>query len=63
MSHLVVEPHLISDPEQLTDLMTTLELCWNPRRTRELTRVGDLVPLLEQRVQAQDISSLSGYEN
>ena len=53
---------MIFDGEQLTDLMEPLELGWRERRERELALMADLVPILNKRAGARDISGLNAYE-
>ncbi|CAK0765967.1 type I restriction enzyme, R subunit [Gammaproteobacteria bacterium] len=53
---------MIFDGEQLSDLMTTLELGWKARTQAELALMEDLHPLLTRRAQGRDISGLSAYE-
>ena len=53
---------MIFDGEQLTDLMTPLELGWRDRRKRELALMTDLVPVLNKRAHGRVIAGLNAYE-
>jgi type I restriction enzyme R subunit len=53
---------MIFDGEQLSDLMSPLELGWKDRTQAELSLMEDLHPLLTKRAQGRDISGLSAYE-
>ena len=53
---------MIFDGEQLSDLMSPLELGWKARTQAELALMEDLHPLLTKRAQGRDISGLSAYE-
>jgi len=53
----------IFDGEQLTELMTPLELGWKARTQKELALMTDLVPLLKKRIGGHDISGLQAYED
>lgn len=53
---------MIFDGEQLTDLLTPLELGWKERRINELALMEDLMPLLHKLAQGRDISGLAAYE-
>jgi len=52
----------VFEAEQLTDLMTSLELSWHDRYQREQALMADLVPILKKRARGQAITGLSGYE-
>lgn len=53
---------MIFDGEQLSDLMTPLDLSWKARTQAELALMDDLHPLLTKRAGGRDISGLSAYE-
>jgi type I restriction enzyme, R subunit len=53
---------MIFDGEQLTNLMSPLELGWKARTQAELALMADLYPLLIKRSGGRDISGLSAYE-
>lgn len=53
---------MIFDGEQLSDLLTPLELGWKARIQKELAIMEDLVPLLKKLVQGREISGLTAYE-
>ncbi|WP_312508502.1 type I restriction endonuclease subunit R [Chryseobacterium culicis] len=53
---------MIFDGEKLTDLLEPLELSWKERRTKELSLMEDLVPLLKKQAQGREISGLAAYE-
>ena len=53
---------LILDGDALSDLMAPLELGWKARVQAETALMGDLIPLLQKRAQAREISGLSAYE-
>jgi len=53
---------MIFDGEQLSDLMSPLDLGWKARTHAELALMADLHPLLTKRAQGRDISGLSAYE-
>ena len=53
---------MIFDGEKLTDLLAPLELSWKERRTKELSLMEDLVPLLKKQAQGLEISGLAAYE-
>lgn len=53
---------MIFDGEQLTTLLTPLELAWKVRTQKELALMRDLVPLLRKRAQGRDVSGLKAYE-
>ena len=53
---------MIFDGEQLTILMSPLELGWKARTQAELALMADLYPLLIKRSGGRDISGLSAYE-
>lgn len=53
---------MIFDGEQLSDLMSPLELGWKERAKREEALMQDLIPLLKKLAQGKDISGLRVYE-
>ena len=53
---------MIFDGEQLTDLLSPLNLSWKERRTKELALMEDLVPQLKKIAQGREISGLAAYE-
>ena len=53
---------MIFDGEQLTDLLTPLELGWKARREAELALMADLVPYLQKLAGEREISGLNAYE-
>lgn len=53
---------MIFDGEQLTDLLSPLELGWKARREAELALMEDLVPYLQKLVGEREISGLNAYE-
>ncbi len=53
---------MIFDGEQLTDLLTPLDLNWKARREKELALMADLMPLLKKLAQGREISGLRAYE-
>lgn len=53
---------MIFDGEKLTDLLEPLKLSWKERRTKELSLMEDLVPLLKKQAQGREISGLAAYE-
>jgi type I restriction enzyme R subunit len=53
---------MIFDGEQLTNLMSPLDLGWKARTQAELALMADLHPLLTKRAGSRDISGLSAYE-
>lgn len=53
---------MVFDGEQLSDLMSPLDLGWKARTQAELALMEDLHPLLTKRAQGRDISGLSAYE-
>jgi len=53
---------MIFDGEQLSDLMTPLDLGWKARTQAELALMKELHPLLTKRAGGRDISGLSAYE-
>jgi len=52
----------IFDGEQLTELLTPLELGWKARTQKELALMGDLLPLLKKRAGGREIAGLKAYE-
>jgi type I restriction enzyme R subunit len=52
----------IFDGEQLTELLSPLELGWKARTQKELALMGDLVPLLKKRAGGREITGLKAYE-
>ena len=53
---------MIFDGEQLTDLLSPLELGWKQRRKAELALMEELAPYLNKLVGGREISGLSAYE-
>ena len=53
---------MIFDGEQLTELLTPLDLGWRDRTEKELALMADLVPLLKKRAGSRDIAGLKVYE-
>jgi type I restriction enzyme R subunit len=53
----------IFDGEQLTELLTPLELGWKARTQKELGLMSDLIPLLKKRDGGREISGLKAYED
>lgn len=53
---------MIFDGEQLSDLMTPLELGWKARTKAELALMEELIPLLHKLAQGREISGLGAYE-
>ncbi len=53
---------MIFDGEQLTDLLSPLELRWKQRREAELALMADLVPYLQKLASGREISGLNAYE-
>ncbi len=58
----VILARMIFDGEQLSDLMTPLDLGWKARTQAELALMADLIPLLAKRAGGRNISGLSAYE-
>lgn len=52
----------IFDGEQLTELLAPLDLGWKARTQKELTLMGDLLPLLKKRAGGREIAGLKAYE-
>jgi type I restriction enzyme, R subunit len=52
----------IFDGEQLTELLTPLDLSWKARLEKETALMADLLPLLKKRAGGRDISGLKAYE-
>ena len=52
----------IFDGEQLTELLTPLDLGWKTRTQKELALMGDLLPLLKKRAGGREIAGLKAYE-
>ena len=52
----------IFDGEQLTELLSPLDLSWKARTQKELALMADLVPLLKKRAGGREISGLKAYE-
>ena len=52
----------IFDGEQLTELLSPLDLGWKARAQKELALMIDLAPLLRKRASGHDISGLKAYE-
>ncbi|HQS01305.1 MULTISPECIES: type I restriction endonuclease subunit R [unclassified Polaromonas] len=53
----------IFDGEQLTELLTPLDLGWKARTQKELALMSELVPLLKKRAGGREISGLQAYED
>ncbi|MEL6136785.1 MAG: type I restriction endonuclease subunit R [Cyanobacteria bacterium J06627_28] len=53
---------MIFDGEQLSDLLTPLELGWKARTKKELALMEDLIPLLHKLAEGREISGLAAYE-
>jgi len=53
---------MIFDGEQLTDLLSPLELGWKARRVKELALMEELVPYLQKLAEGREISGLNAYE-
>lgn len=53
---------MIFDGEQLTDLLSPLQLNWKARREAELAFMADLVPYLQKLAGGREISGLNAYE-
>lgn len=53
----------IFDGEQLTELLSPLELGWKARTQKELALMGELVPLLKRRAGGREIAGLQAYED
>lgn len=53
---------MIFDGEQLSNLLTPLELGWKARTQKELALMEDLIPLLKKLAQGREISGLKAYE-
>lgn len=53
---------MIFDAEQLTDLLSPLELGWKARRVVELALMEDLLPYLQKLADGREISGLEVYE-
>ena len=53
---------MIFDGEQLTDLLSPLELGWKARREAELALMEDLLPYLQKLAEGREISGLNAYE-
>lgn len=58
----VLERHIF-DGEQLTELLSPLELGWKARTQKELALMSELVPLLKRRAGGREISGLQAYED
>ena len=52
---------MIFDAEQLSDLMTPLDLGWKARGEAEVALMVDLYPLFTKRAAGRDISGLRAY--
>lgn len=50
------------DGDNLTDLMTPLNLRWKERAAKEVALMKDLLPVLKKLAEGRDISGLSAYE-
>ncbi|MEI6847258.1 MAG: type I restriction endonuclease subunit R [Chlorobiaceae bacterium] len=53
---------MIFDGEQLSDLLTPLDLGWKARMQKELAVMKELTPLLHNLAQGREISGLGAYE-
>ncbi len=53
---------MIFDGEQLSELLSPLELGWKARTQKELVLVEDLTPLLHKLANGREISGLDAYE-
>jgi type I restriction enzyme, R subunit len=53
---------MIFDGEQLSDLLTPLDLGWKVRIQKELALMNDLTPLLKKLAEGREISGLAAYE-
>jgi len=53
---------MIFDGEQLTELLSPLELNWKNRRRKEEELMDDLIPLLKKLAEGGEISGLNAYE-
>ncbi|QQS34779.1 MAG: type I restriction endonuclease subunit R [Ignavibacteriales bacterium] len=53
---------MIFDGEQLTELLSPLDLSWKERRLKELSLMEDLLPVLKSLTQGREISGLKAYE-
>jgi type I restriction enzyme R subunit len=53
---------MIFDGEQLTELLSPLDLSWKERRLKELSLMEDLMPLLKRQAHGREISGLKAYE-
>lgn len=53
---------MIFDGEQLSDLLSPLQLGWKDRSKKELALMEDLAPQLKRLAQGREISGLSAYE-
>ncbi len=53
---------MIFDGEQLTELLSPLDLGWRARSEKELALMADIVPLLKKRAGGREISGLKAYE-
>lgn len=53
---------MIFDGEQLTELLSPLELGWKDRRVVELSLMEDLLPYLQKLAGGREISGLNAYE-
>ncbi len=53
---------MIFDGEQLTNLLSPLNLGWRERAQKEVALMRDLVPLLKKRAAGREISGLNAYE-
>lgn len=58
----VIIDRMIFDGEQLTDLLSSLELGWKQRREVELALMADLIPYLNKLAGGREISGLTAYE-
>jgi type I restriction enzyme R subunit len=53
---------MIFDGENLTDLLSPLNLAWRDRVTKEVELMGDLIPLLKKLAGGREIVGLKAYE-
>jgi len=53
---------MIFDGEQLSELLSPLQLGWKDRSKKELALMEDLIPQLKKLAQGQEISGLKAYE-
>ena len=58
----ILQPPMIFDAEQISDLLSPLDLGWRARTEKELALMADLVPLLKKRAAGREIAGLNAYE-